>query len=183
MRHPLRIFSLALLLVAIRTNAVYAEQPRLQTAADAIASVLARGELSPQASLERLEGAYVGDRRGWRIYLRDGKAIHAAVVRSDSRISQSMRADARSEREAAYWMAMPPVAQTVEKFLGETVIEDARARIRDLGAPLTGAYVLRYAARPPNRGESVALHTVEVVFELANEERKGTAIPAPMLTH
>jgi|GEM_PF-5499155 photosystem I P700 chlorophyll a apoprotein A2 len=173
---PLRIFSFGLFLAAIGMSAVHAEQPRLQTVADAIALVLARSDLSPQASLERVEGAYVGDQRNWRIYLRDGKAIHTAVVRSDGRVSQSMRADDRSEQEAEYWTNMPPVAQTVGQFLGASVIEDASARIQALDRPLTGAYLVRYTARRPHQGERVALHTVEVTYELADEERKGKRV-------
>lgn len=175
MTHILKTLSVILLLVTIETTSVHASSSEPQTIADAMALVLAQDDLA-ETSLERLEGTYADERRRWTFHLREGGKIHSVVVRSDGRLSKSMRADERTEREAEYWTGMPPAAQTVADFLSEAVIADARVRVEDMSVALTGVYLLRYTARRPNQGERMAMHTVEVIFELAGEERRGKRV-------
>ncbi|MGF1612863.1 MAG: OmpA family protein [Gammaproteobacteria bacterium] len=151
------------------------EPARPLTIADAMARIC-RQDALPTASLERLVATYLGEYQNWRFHLREGKTIHNAVLDAAGRLSRSTRTDARSEREAEYWAGMPPAAQTIETFLNDAMIADARTQVEALGVPLTGAYVLRYAARRPNQSDRVALHTVEVIFELTKEERKGKRV-------
>lgn len=139
----------------------WAPSPRCEPAAydgsvDAMLLILMQNGLS-ETRLERLELTSVKSSNRWVLSLRDNKSVRNVVAYPDGRLSQSTRTTAQSKAESDYWMKMAPVSEILQTLLGQAIIQDARARVAELGLPLTGSYLVRHSARRPKQMQNVPL--------------------------